>query len=267
MVDLMRNGRWWILTIPYNEFVPYLPVGVEYIKGQLERGDETEYLHWQVVCATSRRVALAAIRKIFGPWHAELTRSAAAREYVWKDDTGIAGTRFELGNPPTRRNSATDWGRIKDNAKIGNFDEIPDDIFIRHYSALRTIRSDYATCSGIEKNIFVFWGPTGTGKSRTAWESAGADAYGKDPRSKFWDGYQGEKCVVMDEFRGAIDISHLLRWFDRYPVRVEIKGSSRPLCAESIWITSNLKPSDWYPDLDSASLDALLRRLVVREFN
>jgi len=95
---------------------------------------------------------------------------------------------------------------------------------------------------------------------------AGDDSYCKDPRSKFWCGYQGEDNVIFDEFRGGIDIAHLLRWFDRYPVRVEIKGSSVPLVASKIWITSNLAPSFWYPECDSATLEALLRRLTVIEF-
>jgi len=69
--------------------------------------------------------------------------------------------------------------------------------------------------------------------------------------------------VVMDEFRGDIDISHLLRWLDRYPVVVEIKGSSTPLVAEKIWITSNLHPSAWYPNLDPLTQEALLRRLTI----
>lgn len=84
----------------------------------------------------------------------------------------------------------------------------------------------------MERKVYVFWGPTGTGKSRRAWDEAGPDAYPKDPRSKFWDGYNGHSNVVLDEFRGAIDVSHLLRWFDRYPVLVEVKGSSRILSAE-----------------------------------
>ena len=106
----------------------------------------------------------------------------------------------------------------------------------------------------------------GTGKSRRAWAEAGESAYAKCPRSKFWDGYQDQKHVVFDEFRGGIDVSHLLRWFDRYPVRVEIKGSSRPLHACRIWITSNVDPRLWYPELDSATLDALLRRLTITHF-
>lgn len=66
--------------------------------------------------------------------------------------------------------------------------------------------------------------------------------------------------------RVGIDVSHLLRWFDRYPVRVEIKGSSRPLVAKRIWITSNLDPQRWYPELDPDTYAALLRRLYITEF-
>lgn len=113
------------------------------------------------------------------------------------------------------------------------------------------------------RSVTVFWGPTGTGKTRRAWELGGLDAYPKIPNTKFWDGYQGQKVVIIDEFRGDVSMSNLLRWFDRYPVLVEIKGGSTILCAEVIYITSNLSPREWYRDLDEATVDALLRRLDV----
>jgi len=59
----------------------------------------------------------------------------------------------------------------------------------------------------------------------------------------------------------------MLRWLDRYPCRVEIKGSSRPLDATKIWITSNLNPLDWYPELDVDTKEALLRRINITHFN
>jgi hypothetical protein len=143
---------------------------------------------------------------------------------------------------------------------------IPANVRVVNYRTIRAIGSDYSTAVGMERECFVFWGRTGTGKSRRAWDEAGLEAYGKDPRTKFWDGYQTQECVVIDEFRGGIDISHLLRWLDRYPVRVEIKGSSRPFCATKIWITSNIPPDRWYPECDQETLNALLRRLQVEEF-
>jgi len=144
---------------------------------------------------------------------------------------------------------------------------IPAHARITSYSALRSIRADHDKPIGMERTCNVFWGTTGTGKSRRAWDEAGMESYCKDPRTKFWCGYSSEKHVVIDEFRGGIDISHLLRWLDRYPVRVEIKGSSRPLCATTIWITSNLDPRCWYPDVDEETLNALLRRLTITRFH
>lgn len=134
------------------------------------------------------------------------------------------------------------------------------------YHALRAIRSDHSQPQAIERRVNVFWGRTGTGKSRRAWDEAGEGAYSKCPRSKFWDGYQDQQHVVVDEFRGGIDVAHLLRWFDRYPVRVEVKGSSRPLAATTLWITSNLDPVLWYPALDEETVQALLRRLTITHF-
>jgi hypothetical protein len=111
-----------------------------------------------------------------------------------------------------------------------------------------------------EKEVYVFWGRTGTGKSKRAWEEATLSAYPKGPTSIWWCGYQGQEHVVIDEFRGQIGISHVLRWFDRYPVSVETKGSSVVLQAKKIWITSNISPDNWYPDLDEETKNALRRR-------
>lgn len=71
---------------------------------------------------------------------------------------------------------------------------------------------------------------------------------------------------MVDEFRGGIDISHLLRWLDRYPVIIEVKGASTVLNAKKIWFTSNIHPRQWYPELDAETVNALLRRMTIVEF-
>lgn len=143
---------------------------------------------------------------------------------------------------------------------------IPADIRVNSYRTLRAISADYARPAAMERTCNVYIGATGTGKSKRAWDEAGMDAYCKDPNSKFWCGYFGQRNVVIDEFRGRIDVSHLLRWLDRYPVNVEIKGSSVPLHCESFWITTNLELDDWYPELDQETRDALKRRLKITHF-
>jgi len=264
----MSVGKYWLFTIPHHDYVPYLPKGCLYVKGQLEKAPTTGYLHWQMVCMFSKNVRLSAVKKVFGDsTHAELSRSSAADAYVHKEDTAVEGTRFELGQRPLKRNSDTDWDAVRLAAKSGQFDEIPADIYIRCYSQLKSIAKDHLRPAAVERCIKVYWGRTGTGKSRRAWDEAGMDAYPKDPRSKFWDGYRAHKNVVIDEFRGAIDIGHVLRWFDRYPVIVEAKHGATVLAATHIWITSNLDPRKWYSELDLETTEALMRRLEVTHFN
>ena len=264
-----QQFQWWICTIPAPDWNPplVLPAGVSYLRGQRELGSNTGYSHWQLCVRLERKGTLATMRGIFGQTgHYEPTRSQAAIEYCWKEDTRVEGTQFELGNRPLRRNSKTDWEEVWNSAKTGDLEAIPANVRVCHFGALSRIGSRYAAAAPIERTVDVFVGPTGVGKSRRAWEEAGFSAYPKDPRTKWWDGYQGHPNVVIDEFRGTVDISHLLRWFDRYPVLVEVKGGTVPLAARKIWITSNLHPRDWYPELDLATYQALERRINIVEF-
>lgn len=260
-----RQGTIWLATIPSYGFTPWLPPGVVYIKGQLETA-ESGFVHWQIVFYLSRKGSIRSVRELFGPYHYELTRSKAAEDYVWKEATRVAGTQFELGGRPMQRNKPADWDQVWLAATEGRITDIPADIRVRSYFALRAISAAFVVPVGIERMAYVYWGATGTGKSRRAWREGGVDSYPKDPRTKFWCGYQNQRNVIIDEFRGDIDISHMLRWLDRYPVRVEIKGSSVPLYAEKIWITSNVHPAQWWPQLDAATLEAFYRRVEITHF-
>lgn len=264
--DSRRQGRYWILTIPEEGWDGLtLPGDCVWAKGQLECGS-TGYRHWQIVAGFERKCSCIHIREVFGPYHCELTRSKAAEQYVWKEDTAVPGTRFELGSRPFHRNSATDWDAVWDHATRGEVLDIPANIRVRSYFTIRRIFEDYMVPLATARTTRVFWGATGTGKSRTAWEEAGASAYIKNPNSKFWSGYKGERNVIIDEFRGKIDVSYLLTWCDRYPVHIETKGGGRPAMFEKIWIISNLHPKDWYEGLDEATLGALLRRFEIIHF-
>lgn len=262
------QGIFWILTIPYDLFkIPdVLPPKLAWITGQAELG-AGGYKHWQLCVALVQKCRLAGVKRVFGDkCHAELTVSASAAEYCHKLDTRIDGTEFELGAKPFRRNSKLDWESVWTAAQSGDLLKIPAHVRVVSYRTLRAIAADHDKPLAIVRECSVFWGPTGTGKSRRAWDEATLAAYSKDPRSKFWCGYGSEVNVVLDEFRGGIDIAHILRWLDRYPVRVEIKGSSKPLAAVKFWITSNLHPRAWYPECDENTMDALLRRLTITEF-
>jgi len=152
------QGIYWLLTIPHHAFVPYLPPGVAYIRGQLERGENTGYLHWQLSLVLSKKQRIGFIKKLLGPeCHAELSRSAASTDYVWKEDTRVDGTPFELGRLPIKRNCQKDWDAVKSDAERGRLDDIPSDILVRYYGNIKRIHQDNLEAIGMEREIVCYW--------------------------------------------------------------------------------------------------------------
>lgn len=121
-----------------------------------------------------------------------------------------------------------------------------------------------------EVKVRLFLGPSGTGKTFRAWNELGYEnTYSKIPTTKWWDGYSGESNVLIDEFRGQVSIGLLLRWLDPagYPLTLEQKGAQCSACFTNVVLTSNQHPDYWYPDLDSVTKTALLRRIEIIEIN
>jgi len=85
------KAKYWMLTIPHHQFVPFKHTEVAYIKGQLEEGTTTGYLHWQLLVVFPAQVRRGYVLALYGPIHAEPSRSAAADEYVWKEASRIPG--------------------------------------------------------------------------------------------------------------------------------------------------------------------------------
>lgn len=82
----------------------------------------------------------------------------------------------------------------------------------------------------------------------------------------FWDGYTGQETVIMNEFRGQITFSNLLRLADKWPETVKIKGAPPvPFLAKKIIITSALSPYEIYKNVlqHNDSIEQLERRFKI----
>ena len=85
-------------------------------------------------------------------------------------------------------------------------------------------------------------GKTETGKTRKAMEYSKEDTYKiQSNQMKWWDGYEGEKTLVIDEYDNDVAITELLGILDGYQLRLPIKGSFTYANWDTVIITSNYR--------------------------
>lgn len=110
------------------------------------------------------------------------------------------------------------------------------------------------------------WGPTGTGKSKRAFEEFSPETHYVVPNDNgWWDGYTGQETVIIDDFRGDITYHELLTLVDRYPKTVKRRNREpAPFLARKLIITSALPPEEVYRNLSVRDgLEQLKRRFKI----
>jgi len=273
----MSQGKLWMATTSYSndrDLLTWYEINedkVQYMKGQQEVG-ESGYHHWQWFVQMKSNHRMVAMSKLCGRTHWELTRSSAGENYGFKDETRVEGTQFEYGKRSMKMNCKVDWEDQYKLAKEGKFDEMNAGVVMRCYRTIKDIYVDNSTAPIREDvKVMYFWGDTGTGKTTEAFRQVlelGEPYYLKSGSNKWWDGYKGEKNVIMDEWDGQIGVTHLLKWFQHFPTSVEIKGGTTHLHATRFWITSNVSLED---SLNNAGvklvhIKAMKRRVKCTEF-
>jgi hypothetical protein len=117
--------------------------------------------------------------------------------------------------------------------------------------------------SGFTPEVHVLWGNPGVGKSRSVLEMYGSRNIYIARKSRsggiWWNGYRGQKIILVEEYTGWLPWAELLGLLDRYPYQMEYKGGSCWRISEKIYITSNKHPRDWHTKQDEL-YEALERR-------
>jgi len=252
------QARYWLGTVhtQHGVFVPPTELRggsslLVWLRGQEEVG-EGGTRHWQLFAAFSKKVRLAKVKEEVCNGHWEPSRSEAAEEYVWKEDTRVAGTQFEVGQKTFNPNNASDWARIRDLAKSGRINTLLDEepeIAIKHYKTLKQIGVDHmvkpddmASCTGV-----YIYGPPGVGKSKFVRDHYGQDLYIK-AQNKWWDGYQGQKFALLDDLDTKVLGHHIKIWADKYAFTAEVKGGTMQIRPWKFIMTSNYSPNDLFED-------------------
>lgn len=115
------------------------------------------------------------------------------------------------------------------------------------------------------KNIWI-WGRAGAGKSRLVRQTFAASAIYNKQINKWWDGYQNEPCVLIEDIdpRQCEYLAHHLKvWSDRYTFSAEIKNGRIQINPfYHLVVTSQYDIEECFPGRDG---DAIRRRFDVLE--
>ncbi len=136
-----------------------------------------------------------------------------------------------------------------------------------NYLRYHTGFSKYAELVAKEKaksnrdlEVILLTGQTGTGKTRLAMKESTFKINANN--LKWWDGYEGDKTIVIDEFANQVPITQMLDILDIYTLRLPIKGGHTYALWNKVYITTNLEPEEFYPNAKKEHRRALFRRIT-----
>lgn len=143
---------------------------------------------------------------------------------------------------------------------------------LKNIEMLKTIYSEGRSLNDTTR-VYIAYGSSGSGKSYWSKEYANTISNGdyyiwNTSNSKWCPGYDGQKVVIIDEFRDSFcSYRDLLMILSNEPYYVESKGRSMPFNANTIIITTYINPLKLYRNVQEAKTQFYRRIDGVIYFN
>lgn len=185
------------------------------------------------------------------------------RDYILKSDP----TPLEWGTYLSNNHSAVQKRAIENKTIIDTpLTELVENgtISMFQYNLIRNAKEQYLMdkkeLPDIMESRQCFWiyGDPGIGKTYYVREKF-PGCFVK-PQNKWWDGYQGQDVVILDDFDCTVIGHNLKIWSDKYSFNAEIKGSTIKPVYTKLFVTSNYLPEQLWKD------DLVLAKAVERRF-
>lgn len=267
-LPIMSRARNWVFTTNNytDESLTCLrDLSCRYLVYGKELAPTTNTPHLQGFVVWENAKSLSASRRLLPPGsHIIRARGTPAecRTYCTKDGDWVE--RGDLPTSPADRGTMElqRWDSARAAAKVGDYESIPSDIFIRCYSTLKRITTDYRRRPDPLSGVCGIWiyGQSGAGKTRSVTKQF--PNYFDKSVTKWWDGYQQEEVVVVDDL--GLDHAyigyHLKRWADFSPFNAEIKGGTYYIRPRQIIVTSQYTIEEIWTD--EATRTAISRRFL-----
>lgn len=247
---------------------------------QIEQAPETQRLHLQGYIEFNTPLRLASLRKIDTRVHWEPAKGNRQQciAYCQKEETRAYSEFPESRHcdpillekqTQGRRSDLIDCARsiaLGTTTREQLYTERPDLILKYSRGVGDLFRFAEQRQRNAERNVVckVLYGDPGSGKTRYAYNFT-PDVFileNSNSDNVWWDGYNGESTLIIDDFYGWIKHNQLLRLLDRYPCRLDVKGGTTYACWTTVFITSNAHPSKWYKKFPWDDDGALRRRIT-----
>lgn len=222
-----------------------------YLCFQREKCPKTGKLHWQGFGVNRKAARIKGTQQNIGCPGAHIEKRKGAVEeavaYCKKPESAVPDTFKEFGSLEGIQGKRTDLQRACLHLMSGGeMKEIEPTTFVKFHKGFYALKNLHMSNALREVRVDWYWGPPGCGKSKLAYEEC-PDAFWKAPGNNWWDGYDGQKTVIMDDYDDKwFTRAELLRITDRYPLRLPVKGSFTNAEFTRVIITSNFSPRQLY---------------------
>jgi len=235
----------------------------DYCVMQLERGEDGT-LHIQGVIGFKKQKWFRTLKNLHPRAHWEVARNVPASiAYCRKEETRVDGP-WIFGEPPYHavQGKRSDLDKVVKMIRKGHsvrkiFEKSPNSV-VRYCNNIARLVVLYTPPRDFASRVYLFYGPTGTGKTTAAMKNFANPFKIICPKhgNLWFDGYDPmfHDTVVIDDFYGGIKWGELLQLTDRHQFLVQIKGASVQFRAKTIIFTSNQHYDSWYPKMDHAPL-------------
>ncbi len=238
---------------------------IRYVCWGEETCPKTKKKHYQGWIQIERKKRLGGVKKVCQSKkiHIEACRGSEGdnEKYCQKDNLykkeGTFVTQGQRTDLEKLKKMIDDGGTMKDIADqdFGSFIQ-----YNRGFQEYKKLVDRVRRKTFRKVKVIHIHGKTGTGKTRKAMAYSDDTYKIQGNALQWWDGYEGEKTLVIDEYDNQIACTELLGILDGYQLRLPIKGSFTYANWDRVIITSNYKRL--HESAKEMHKDALKRRIT-----
>lgn len=257
-----------------DDFIKCCGDEFKYWSYQEEKCPKTERIHLQAYAGFEERKRFKEIKKRWPTAHIELAKSYLhAFDYCQKAESRVDGGRTGCSERPATGGARGAWESALEDIKSGMEWEQLIASHIKLYAQYEYgLRKLYERFRPVSINpdrrlVTILFGPPGVGKSTACQDKIGARPHFRACHGKWFDGYNYERIVWIDDFSPAMmDRAALLQLMEG-KFRMQVKGGFTMVEIDELYITSNWHPSEWFPEKNKNDQDeraqAIIRRATV----